>query len=53
MKKTLVITGAGASYSIKPPIYEQNKNEKDLDQSICHFSYGKLDPLPLGRRISC
>jgi hypothetical protein len=51
MKKTLVITGAGASYSIKPPIYEQNKNEKDLDQSICHFSYGKLDPLPLGDEL--
>ena len=51
MKKTLIITGAGASYSIKPPIYEQNKNEKDLDQSIHHFSYGKLDPLPLGDEL--
>lgn len=51
MKKTLVITGAGASYSIKPPINWREKNEKDLDQSISHFSYGKLDPLPLGDEL--
>jgi hypothetical protein len=51
MKKTLIITGAGASYSIKPPKNEQNKNEKNLDQSICHLSYGNLDPLPLGDEL--
>jgi hypothetical protein len=39
MKKTLVITGAGASYSLGD------------DKPIYHFSYGKLDHLPLGNQL--